>query len=78
MSSAALAAFLKPLVWPAMSFVGLLLVRWAAIVVMRLMPQSRLKTALFDKGLLDRRPWLHLAVIVAATVAVFWYASSFY
>lgn len=69
----ALAAFLKPIVGPVVLFVGLLLARWGAIVVMRAMPQSRLKAALFDRGLLERKPAIVALVGLCVIAALlFW------
>lgn len=70
------AAFLKPIIGPVVVFCGLLVVRWVAIVVMRLLPQSRVKATLFDRGLLDRKPWIVGAIGLATIAALFAYTES--
>lgn len=76
--SFALAAFLKPLIGPVMVFAGLLLARWIAIVILRLLPDGRARQVLFDKGLFDRRPGLYAALFFASVVSFYTYAASFH
>jgi hypothetical protein len=75
-STTALAAFLKPVIGPVMIFVGLLLTRWIAILVRRALPESRVKVALFDRGLLDRKPWAVGLAAIATIVALGFYLVS--
>lgn len=77
MSMTALAAFLKAFLWPVMAFTGLLITRWIAIVILRLMPESKLRRALFDKRLLERKWWIQPTVTALSIVALFAYVSTF-
>lgn len=71
MSPTTWAAFLKPIIGPVLIFASLLLVRWIAVVILRVLPDGKVRRVLFDKTLLDRHLWLYAALFILANV-VFW------
>lgn len=71
-----LAIALKPLVWPVMAFVGLLIARWGAILVFRALPDCKLRDLLMDRSLLDRHRWVSPVVTVLGIMAIAVYAYS--